>query len=193
MSKVNAHRGGAGAPTACFHRDNAPCWGLPPAPLADGGNDGTQARFRRVTASSCASAAARASASVIRASSASASDAAFRPFDTSGPLVRGAPDDAFRRRYYARIAEEAKPKEKKDQLADQQRKAFNRALKSALDAKTLCARERKGERYVWLHKPQRTVRTERDMAGDCHVNLAPAERESKGSALVQAAVAARQF
>ena len=28
---------------------------------------------------------------------------------------------------------------------------------------------------------------------DCHVNLAPAERESKGSALVQAAVAARQF
>ncbi len=29
--------------------------------------------------------------------------------------------------------------------------------------------------------------------GDCHVNLAPAERESKGSALVQAAVAARQF
>jgi hypothetical protein len=29
--------------------------------------------------------------------------------------------------------------------------------------------------------------------GDCHVNDAPAERESKGSALVQAAVAARQF
>ena len=28
---------------------------------------------------------------------------------------------------------------------------------------------------------------------DCHVNLAPAERESKGSALVYAAVAARQF
>ena len=28
---------------------------------------------------------------------------------------------------------------------------------------------------------------------DCHVNLAPAERESKGLALVQAAVAARQF
>ena len=28
---------------------------------------------------------------------------------------------------------------------------------------------------------------------DCHVNVAPAERESKGSALVQAAVAARQF
>jgi hypothetical protein len=74
----------------------------------------------------------------------------FRPFDTSGPLVRGAPDDAIRRRYYARVAEEAKPEEKKDQLADRQRKAFNRALKSALDAKTLCARERKGERYVWL-------------------------------------------
>jgi hypothetical protein len=29
--------------------------------------------------------------------------------------------------------------------------------------------------------------------GGCHVNLAPAERESKGSALVQAVVAARQF
>ena len=29
--------------------------------------------------------------------------------------------------------------------------------------------------------------------GDCHLNAAPAERESKGSALVQAAVAARQF
>jgi predicted transcriptional regulator len=28
---------------------------------------------------------------------------------------------------------------------------------------------------------------------DCHGNSAPAERESKGSALVQAAVAARQF
>jgi magnesium transporter len=28
--------------------------------------------------------------------------------------------------------------------------------------------------------------------GDCHMNLVPAERESKGSALVQAAVAARQ-
>ena len=31
------------------------------------------------------------------------------------------------------------------------------------------------------------------LSRDCHVNLAPAERESKGSALVQAAVAARQF
>ena len=32
-----------------------------------------------------------------------------------------------------------------------------------------------------------------DCQRDCHVNLASAERESKGSALVQAAVAARQF
>jgi hypothetical protein len=30
-------------------------------------------------------------------------------------------------------------------------------------------------------------------AGGCHVNLAPVEPESKGSDLVQAAVAARQF
>jgi hypothetical protein len=32
-----------------------------------------------------------------------------------------------------------------------------------------------------------------EIGWDRHVNLAPAERESKGSALVQAAVAARQF
>jgi hypothetical protein len=31
------------------------------------------------------------------------------------------------------------------------------------------------------------------MGKGCHVNLAPAKREAKGSALVQAAVAARQF
>jgi hypothetical protein len=44
------------------------------------------------------------------------------------------------------------------------------------------------------------IQTSPDLAGknegperDCHMNLAPAERESKGSALVQAAVAARQF
>ncbi len=33
----------------------------------------------------------------------------------------------------------------------------------------------------------------KELYGDCHGNLAPAERESKGSALVQAAVAARQI
>jgi putative transposase len=36
-------------------------------------------------------------------------------------------------------------------------------------------------------------RWRQEYGGDCHVNLAPAERESKDSALVQAAVAARQF
>jgi hypothetical protein len=35
--------------------------------------------------------------------------------------------------------------------------------------------------------------TKEDLRRGCHVNLAPAERESKGSALVQTAVAARQF
>jgi transposase-like protein len=52
----------------------------------------------------------------------------------------------------------------------------------------LFARELRGRR------PRPTSQWHLDeMAGDCHVNLAPTERESKGSALVQAAVAARQF
>jgi len=73
----------------------------------------------------------------------------FRPL-ADGPLVRGVSEDAIRRRYYIRVAEQAEPGEDKDKLADRRLKAFKRALKPTIDAKTLCACERNGERYVWL-------------------------------------------
>ena len=43
------------------------------------------------------------------------------------------------------------------------------------------------------HWGRQLVALGHEVKRDCHVNLAPAERESKGSAPVQAAVAARQF
>lgn len=74
----------------------------------------------------------------------------FRPFAASGPLVRAVPDSAIRTRYYARIAEQAEPGEDKGTLIERQGKAFRRSIKLALEAKTLCAKERSGERLVWL-------------------------------------------
>ncbi len=74
----------------------------------------------------------------------------FRPFGKDGPLVTAVGDDPIRRRYYARIAETAAPDEDKGKLAERQRKAFNRSIAAALDAKTLFACEREGKRLIWL-------------------------------------------
>jgi hypothetical protein len=74
----------------------------------------------------------------------------FRPFGISGPLVRAVPDRAIRSRYYARIAEQAEPGEDKAALAERQGKAFRRSIKTAIEAKSLHAIERNGERLVWL-------------------------------------------
>ena len=55
-----------------------------------------------------------------------------------------------RARYYARIAEQAELGEDRKKLAERQRKAFNNAVRDALKAERLFAKERDGERYVWL-------------------------------------------
>jgi hypothetical protein len=58
---------------------------------------------------------------------------------------------------------------------------------SAADA--FCVTKGRGLPRAGHHQAEQADQMERG----CHMNLVPAERESKGSALVQAAVAARQF
>jgi hypothetical protein len=66
-----------------------------------------------------------------------------------GPIVRGVSDDRIRQRYYGRIAEQAKPGEDRKKLADRQRQAFNTAMRAAIRAQHICAKERNGERLIW--------------------------------------------
>lgn len=66
------------------------------------------------------------------------------------PTVRAVSDEIVRGRYYARIAEKPKPGDTPEKLAERQRQAFNRAIKSNLDAKRLVAGLRNGERVLWL-------------------------------------------
>jgi hypothetical protein len=73
----------------------------------------------------------------------------FRPY-ANGPIVRAVSDDTVRERYYDRIAEKAEPNEDAHKLAERQRKAFNRAIKDALNAKDLMAKEHGGARLLWL-------------------------------------------
>jgi len=73
----------------------------------------------------------------------------FLPF-ANGPAVRAVSDDAVRSRYYARIAEQAESGEDAHKMAERQRKAFNRAIASAVKAKDLIAKQRNGERLLWL-------------------------------------------
>ncbi len=73
----------------------------------------------------------------------------FRPY-TDGPKVKGVDDKAVRRIYYARVADQALPDEDQDKMEARRVKAFQRAVKSALDAKSLAAIERDGTRFLWL-------------------------------------------
>ena len=74
----------------------------------------------------------------------------FRPFEASGPIVRGVLDTVARGRFFARIAEQAAPDEDREKLADRQRKSFNRSLEAALRAETLMAMEKDGRRILWI-------------------------------------------
>jgi AAA domain len=74
----------------------------------------------------------------------------FSPFGADGPRVRGVADSLVRARYYSRIAEQADPDEDRKKLAERQRKAFNNAVRDALKAERLFARERDGRRFIWL-------------------------------------------
>ncbi len=73
----------------------------------------------------------------------------IRPF-ANGPIVRAAPETAMRRRYYAKIAETADEGENQKALGERQRKAFGRAIKTALDRKLIIAAPWKDERWLWL-------------------------------------------
>lgn len=73
----------------------------------------------------------------------------FRSF-ADGPLVRAVHDEDVRQRYYARIAEQSDPDELPGALAERQRKGFNRAVKAALDAKNIIARNEDDRRFLWL-------------------------------------------
>jgi hypothetical protein len=75
--------------------------------------------------------------------------AELRPIGTAGPQVRAVADSHIRDLYFAKVAEKAAPDEDECKLYDRQLKAFNRSLKSAIDAKTLIAGDHKGERFVW--------------------------------------------
>jgi hypothetical protein len=83
---------------------------------------------------------------------AEAIDEAGEEFRSSvdGPIVRGVSDDRIRERYYGRIAEQAKPGEDRKKLADRQRQAFNTAMRAAIKAQQLRAKERNWERFIWL-------------------------------------------
>ena len=73
---------------------------------------------------------------------------------------------------------------------------IRRQKNDASDAAAICeAVTRPSMRFVGVRSLMNQAALKRHKArGDCHGNLAPAERESKDSALVQAvAVAARQF
>ena len=74
----------------------------------------------------------------------------FRPFGTSGPLLRAVADGTVRDRYYARIAEQAGPDEDEKTLAERRRRAFNRGIADAIKAQRLVAAEHKGGRVLWL-------------------------------------------
>jgi hypothetical protein len=73
----------------------------------------------------------------------------IRPY-ADGPLIKAVPDDAVRRRYYARLAEKARPGEPPQKLADRQRQAFYTAVKEALNATILIACEQDETRFLWL-------------------------------------------
>jgi hypothetical protein len=73
----------------------------------------------------------------------------FRPF-ADGPLVRAVAESAARSRYYARIAEQAEPGEDKRTILERQGKGFRRAIEAALKSTILVAKERNGERWLWL-------------------------------------------
>jgi hypothetical protein len=73
----------------------------------------------------------------------------IRP-SADGPLVKAVSDEAVRRRYYARIAENARPGEDNQKLRNRQRQAFHTAVRDALKAVILMACERDGTRFIWL-------------------------------------------
>jgi AAA domain len=66
----------------------------------------------------------------------------IRPF-ADGPLVKAVSDETVRRRYYARIAENARPGEDNQKLR-------NSAVRDALKAVILMACEQDGTRFIWL-------------------------------------------
>jgi hypothetical protein len=83
------------------------------------------------------------------AASIDAAGVMFRPF-ADGPFVKAVADPIVRERYYAAIAEQAKPDESQEKLAERQRRGFNRAIEGALKTKRLVAAARSGERVLWL-------------------------------------------
>jgi hypothetical protein len=73
----------------------------------------------------------------------------IQAFGTDGVKVRAVAERHVRKLYFERIAERAEKDEDPDKLADRQRTAFKRAVKSALDARLLIAGDHKGERFLW--------------------------------------------
>lgn len=67
-----------------------------------------------------------------------------------GPRVRAAPEDAVRERYYARLGETFAPDKDPKSAAEQQRKAWGRAIKRLLDAKDVIQHQQNGGRWLWL-------------------------------------------
>ena len=68
----------------------------------------------------------------------------------NGPVVRAVAEEAVRRRFYIRIAEQADPNDDPVKIEERRRKAFNRNVETALKAKELMARGRDGVRFLWL-------------------------------------------
>jgi AAA domain len=68
----------------------------------------------------------------------------------NGPTVRAVDAEAVRRRYAARIAEQAGPEEDPKMVHERGRKAFLRAIETALKAKELMARAQGDTRFLWL-------------------------------------------
>jgi hypothetical protein len=65
--------------------------------------------------------------------------------------VRAVHDEEIRSRYAARLAEKnTQPDEDEEKVRERTRRAFNRVMLAALNAKDLMAKEINGRRLVWL-------------------------------------------
>ena len=74
----------------------------------------------------------------------------IRPF-ANGPIIRAVSDETVRRRYYARIAEQAPRMKTFAKWPNASAKEFNRAISDVLNAKDLMAQERDGRGSYGCH------------------------------------------
>ena len=74
----------------------------------------------------------------------------IQPYPTDPLKVRAVAERHIRKRYFDRVAEKADKDEDKEKVYDRNRKNLKNAIKRMIDARTVVAVDREGERYIWL-------------------------------------------